>query len=186
MLRLLQQPLDKVILAKLIDQSFRSANPRRVADQAYHLLSNDGIPEFFLWWEKLLLHLFVTLGRRQPALSVPRILAHIRRSAGRMIIAGETGPLHNHLKIRKSQKSGSTSTIWVKRSWAKRKPNAGWPNISPIWKIPWLSISPLRYPPSFPSSTPLLLNIARASSVNDSVRCIAKPWNSASNMLMEA
>ena len=33
MMRLLTHPMDKVILTKMIDQSFRSHNPARVADQ---------------------------------------------------------------------------------------------------------------------------------------------------------
>jgi RHH-type proline utilization regulon transcriptional repressor/proline dehydrogenase/delta 1-pyrroline-5-carboxylate dehydrogenase len=45
--RLFASPTDKIILTKLIDQSFRSANYRRVADQIYHLLTVYGIPDFF-------------------------------------------------------------------------------------------------------------------------------------------
>ncbi len=45
--RLLANPKDKILLTKLIDQSFRSANPRRVADQIRYLLGEYGIPHFF-------------------------------------------------------------------------------------------------------------------------------------------
>ena len=40
--RLLANPKDKILLTKLIDQSFRSANPRRVADQIW-------LPAWRIW-----------------------------------------------------------------------------------------------------------------------------------------
>ena len=45
--RLLVNSKDKILLTKLIDQSFRSRNPRRIADQIRYLLSEYGTPEFF-------------------------------------------------------------------------------------------------------------------------------------------
>ena len=47
MMRLLIHPLDKVILTKMIDQSFRSHNPGRVADQINSVLKKYGVPDFF-------------------------------------------------------------------------------------------------------------------------------------------
>ena len=38
MLRLLTHPMDKIVLTKMIDQSFRSHNPARVADQINSIL----------------------------------------------------------------------------------------------------------------------------------------------------
>ena len=45
--RLFTNPRDKVILTALIDQCFRSADSRRVADQIHYLLTTLGIPSFF-------------------------------------------------------------------------------------------------------------------------------------------
>ncbi|MEJ2657677.1 MAG: hypothetical protein P8012_10865, partial [Desulfobacterales bacterium] len=45
MMRLLTHPLDKVILTKMIDQSFRSHNPGRVADQINSVLKKYGVPD---------------------------------------------------------------------------------------------------------------------------------------------
>jgi RHH-type proline utilization regulon transcriptional repressor/proline dehydrogenase/delta 1-pyrroline-5-carboxylate dehydrogenase len=47
MVRLLTHPMDKVVLTKLIDQSFRSHDNRRVADQVNTLLRSRGVPDFF-------------------------------------------------------------------------------------------------------------------------------------------
>ena len=45
--RLFESSRDKVILTKLIDQGFRSADNRRTADQIHYLLTEYGIPAFF-------------------------------------------------------------------------------------------------------------------------------------------
>ena len=57
MLRLLTHPTDKVVLTKIIDQSFRSNDKRRVADQINAILTDYGIPDFFSNVEKLLVQM---------------------------------------------------------------------------------------------------------------------------------
>ncbi|MCK5484787.1 MAG: hypothetical protein KAI86_01155, partial [Desulfobacterales bacterium] len=64
--RLLANPRDKIFLTKLIDQSFRSSNPRRVADQIGYLFSEHGLPAFFSPLEKLLMQIFNGIGRYFP------------------------------------------------------------------------------------------------------------------------
>jgi RHH-type proline utilization regulon transcriptional repressor/proline dehydrogenase/delta 1-pyrroline-5-carboxylate dehydrogenase len=54
MLRLLTQPQDKIILTRMIDQSFRSHNPTRVADQVNSILREYGVPDFFSRVDRLL------------------------------------------------------------------------------------------------------------------------------------
>ncbi len=51
MKRLMTHPMDKVVLTKLIDQSFRSENTVRIADQVNYLLAKFGVPLFarFRW-----------------------------------------------------------------------------------------------------------------------------------------
>ena len=56
---LLAHPVDKVILTKLIDQSFRSDDAARVADQIDSLIKKYGVPDFFSRVEKLLLQMFL-------------------------------------------------------------------------------------------------------------------------------
>jgi len=48
MIRLLTHPMDKVILIKMIDLSFRHYNVGRVADQINSLLRKYGVPDFFI------------------------------------------------------------------------------------------------------------------------------------------
>ena len=99
--RLLANPLDKVILTKLIDQSFRSDNYRRVADQIHYLLTEFGIPGFFSLSEKLLMAFFLSFGRYFPNLTVPRVIEKIRKDSSYAVIPGEAEELGTFLQKRK-------------------------------------------------------------------------------------
>jgi RHH-type transcriptional regulator, proline utilization regulon repressor / proline dehydrogenase / delta 1-pyrroline-5-carboxylate dehydrogenase len=103
MMRLLTHPMDKVILTKIIDQSFRSDNAARVADQVNSILREYGVPDFFSSVEKLLIQMFLGLGRHFPHLSVPRVIEKMRHNSSRAIIPGEPDSLHAHLQKRKNQ-----------------------------------------------------------------------------------
>ena len=46
MQRLLANPEEKSFLTALVDQAFRSREPRRVVDQFLHLLRKSGVPRF--------------------------------------------------------------------------------------------------------------------------------------------
>jgi len=103
MRRLLTHPLDKVVLAKMIDQSFRAHDAGRVAEQVSSILREYGMPDFFSNFEKLLVQMFLGFGRHFPALSVPRLIEKMRHSSSRAIISGEPGILHAYLQKRKKQ-----------------------------------------------------------------------------------
>jgi RHH-type transcriptional regulator, proline utilization regulon repressor / proline dehydrogenase / delta 1-pyrroline-5-carboxylate dehydrogenase len=104
MLRLLTHPMDKVVLTKLIDQSFRSHDNRRVADQVNAILKSHGVPDFFSKVEKLLVQMFLGLGRHVPSLSVPKMIEKMRQDSSRAIIAGEAEVLHAHLHKRRDER----------------------------------------------------------------------------------
>lgn len=103
MVKLLTHPVDKVVLTKIIDQSFRSSNTSRVADQVNSLLREFGVPDFFSSFEKILIQMFLGLGRHFPYFSVPRMIEKMRHNSSRAIIPGEPDMLHAHLKKRKNQ-----------------------------------------------------------------------------------
>ncbi len=103
MKRLLDHPSDKVVLTRLIDQSFRSRNPRRVADQINHLLRSQGVPDFFSRVDRLLVQMFLGLGRYLPSVSIPKMISKMRQESSRAIIPGEPEVLAEHLKKRKAQ-----------------------------------------------------------------------------------
>jgi RHH-type proline utilization regulon transcriptional repressor/proline dehydrogenase/delta 1-pyrroline-5-carboxylate dehydrogenase len=103
MSRLLAHRIDKVILTKLIDQSFRSHDSGRVADQISSLLREYGVPDFFPKVEKLLLQMFLGLGRHFPDFAVPKMIDKMRQSSSRAIIPGEEEVFRAHLQKRKEE-----------------------------------------------------------------------------------
>ncbi|MCG6895179.1 MAG: bifunctional proline dehydrogenase/L-glutamate gamma-semialdehyde dehydrogenase [Desulfobacteraceae bacterium] len=103
MKRLLTHPLDKVLLTRLIDQSFRSHDNRRVADQVNSLLRCYGVPDFLSRVEKLLAQMFLGVGRYLPSISVPKMIEKMRHNSSRAIIPGEYDALHAHLQRRREQ-----------------------------------------------------------------------------------
>ncbi len=103
MLRLLTNPIDKVIMAKMIDQRFRSDDARRVADRINYLLREYGVPDFFISGDRLLMRLFLGVGRYFPHVSVPRVIDKMREDSSRSVIPGEKDVLYAHLLKRKSE-----------------------------------------------------------------------------------
>jgi RHH-type proline utilization regulon transcriptional repressor/proline dehydrogenase/delta 1-pyrroline-5-carboxylate dehydrogenase len=103
MVRLLTHPMDKVVLTKMIDQSFRSRDSRRVADQVNAILKSHGVPDFFSKVEKLLVQMFLGIGRHVPSLTVPKMIEKMRQDSSRAIIAGEAEALHAHLRKRRDE-----------------------------------------------------------------------------------
>ena len=98
MLRLLTHPMDKIVLTKMIDQSFRSHNPARVADQINSILRQYGVPDFFTKFDRLLVQMFLGLGRHFPALTIPKMIDKMRHNSSRAIIPGEPDALRAHLQ----------------------------------------------------------------------------------------
>jgi len=103
MMRLLRNPADKIILTQMIDQSFRSKNSVRVADQVYHVLQTYGLPKFFGFSEQMLMRMFLWFGRHLPGVSIPQMIEKLREDTSRSIIPGEDEPLYKHLQNRKRQ-----------------------------------------------------------------------------------
>ncbi len=101
MMRLIRNPLDKVILTRMIDQSFRSGDNARVADQVRYVLTTYGVPKFFSLSEKALMRLFLAAGHRAPDTAIPRMIEKIREDSARSVIPGEKASLDAHLQKRR-------------------------------------------------------------------------------------
>ena len=99
----LSNPRDKVVMGSLIDQSFRSEDPQRVADQINFLMHKFGVPDFFSSGDKLLMRLFLGIGRHFPHVSVPRVIGKMRDDSSRSVIPGEQEVLKAHLEMRRME-----------------------------------------------------------------------------------
>jgi RHH-type proline utilization regulon transcriptional repressor/proline dehydrogenase/delta 1-pyrroline-5-carboxylate dehydrogenase len=101
--RLLSHPRDKVLLSRLIDQSFRSRNGRRVAEQLRNLLREQGPPHFLGPLQNWLLRLFIMTDPRLVAPFIPFVVQQMRRFSQRLIIPGEPDSFRSHLRRRRAQ-----------------------------------------------------------------------------------
>ena len=103
MQRLMDHPMDKVVLTRLIDQSFRPRDPARVADQVGAILRAHGIPDFFSKIDRLMIQMFLGPGKLFPALTIPKMIEKMRENSSRAIISGEADALDAYLQKRRQE-----------------------------------------------------------------------------------
>ncbi|MDH4945049.1 bifunctional proline dehydrogenase/L-glutamate gamma-semialdehyde dehydrogenase [Sulfurimonas sp. C5] len=100
MQRMLQDPTNKVFLIELLDQSFRSLDANRIADQLEYIFEKYNNTTFFTEFEQLLVWLFRNVGIYLPYISVPLFIKYLRNDIKNIVIKGEEKPLNAHLQKR--------------------------------------------------------------------------------------
>lgn len=103
--KMLSNPMDKVLLIELMDQSFRSSNPKRVADQIQFLFDKYGMASFFTTSERFLMFLFSNIGIYLPNISIPLFIKKIRNDTKTVVLQGEDAPFNAHLQKRREEKT---------------------------------------------------------------------------------
>ena len=100
---MLKDPKNKVFLIELLDQSFRSQNPSRIANQLEHLFDKYGHTEIFSHFEELLIWMFRHVGIFVPQISIPLFIKYLRKDVSSIVIKGESAALGKHLRQRRSE-----------------------------------------------------------------------------------
>ena len=103
MKRMLQNPKNKIFLIELLDQSFRSLDNSRIADQLEFIFNKYDNITFFTEFEQLLVWLFRNAGIYLPFISVPLFIQYLRNDIKDIVIKGEDKALNSHLKKRIDQ-----------------------------------------------------------------------------------
>ena len=70
MMKMLENPSSKVMLIELLDRSFRSKDNEMAHELISHTLQKYGIADFFSSFEKVLLQLFLGVGKSMPCVEV--------------------------------------------------------------------------------------------------------------------
>ncbi|MDQ8204759.1 bifunctional proline dehydrogenase/L-glutamate gamma-semialdehyde dehydrogenase [Pelagicoccus sp. SDUM812003] len=109
--KMVRNPVNKVFLTELIDQSFRPIESKRIADQLVYLLKKYKNVDLFDSFESLLIELFQKAGRHVPKVSVPAIVNRIRSETAGVILEGEKDELVKHIRRRRSEKTGVNLNI---------------------------------------------------------------------------
>ncbi|MCW9026039.1 MAG: 1-pyrroline-5-carboxylate dehydrogenase, partial [Thiovulaceae bacterium] len=103
MLKMLKNPINKIFLIELLDQSFRSHNPDRVADQLEHIFKKYESTDFFSQFEQILIWLFRDIGVYVSSISIPIFIKYLRDDISSIVIQGEDPVLSKHMKARKDE-----------------------------------------------------------------------------------
>ena len=101
--KMVRNPVNKVFLTELIDQSFRPSEAKRVANQLTYLLSKYEKVDLFDAFESLLIELFNKVGKHLPQVSVPAIVNRIRNETASVILEGEKEALIKHIDVSPEQ-----------------------------------------------------------------------------------
>jgi len=103
MQRMLKNPVNKIFLIELLDQSFRSKDPDRVADQLEYIFEKYEDTDFFSHFEQVLVWLFRDVGIYVSSLSVPLFINYLRNDISTIVIQGEDPVLSRHMKARRAE-----------------------------------------------------------------------------------
>ncbi|WP_345991564.1 bifunctional proline dehydrogenase/L-glutamate gamma-semialdehyde dehydrogenase [Sulfurimonas sp. HSL-1716] len=103
MKKMLQDPVNKVFLIELLDQSFRSQDPKRIADQLEYIFAKYKNTNIFTEFEQLLVWSFRHIGIYMPDISVDLFIRYLRNDVAKIVIKGEDSSLNRHLKKRKEE-----------------------------------------------------------------------------------
>ena len=101
--RMLKEPRNKIFLIELLDQSFRSRNPHRVAEQIEYIFKKYKDSSFFSTFEELLVLSFRKVGIYMTNISVPIFIKYLREDIKNVVIPGEEKALVAHIKKRKEE-----------------------------------------------------------------------------------
>ena len=106
MMKMLENPSSKIMLIELLDRSFRSNDYTTIHELIAHTLQKYGIADFFSPFEKMLLQVFLGLGKNIPCLSVPFFIKNLKKDTKAMVLDENPIILKKHADQRKEQGIG--------------------------------------------------------------------------------
>lgn len=101
--RMIQCPTDKATLTQMTDQTFRSSEAQRSADQFIHILDVQGVPRFFSPLDRTLLRGFQSFGAYLPGVAMPLVKDKMQHETANVILPAEADLLAKHLRARRSE-----------------------------------------------------------------------------------
>ncbi|WP_229860095.1 hypothetical protein [Candidatus Sulfurimonas baltica] len=89
MKRMLKNPMNKIFLIELLDQSFRAHDSNRIANQLEYIFSKYKGTDIFTEFEQLLVWSFRHVGIYLPDISVELFIKYLRNDISEIVIKGE-------------------------------------------------------------------------------------------------
>ena len=104
--RMMHDPPGKAFTVQMVDQVFRSGDPRRQAGRFRALLKKFGAPAYFTTGQRWLLLAGALASRVQPGLAMSAAASRLRQDTARVILPAEPAPLHRFLAARRASRTG--------------------------------------------------------------------------------
>ncbi len=108
---LIQNPNDKTLLSKMLDESSQIHNNKRLALRMKLLIEKYGVPKFFSSSDAYLLKLFTSFGYWFDFIAVPIFKKRLRSDTAKVIINEKPSLLNSHLKARYEQQIGQNVNL---------------------------------------------------------------------------
>lgn len=100
---LIKSPSGKALLIGLLDQTFRSSEPRRIAKQLQDLIASIGIPDELGFFKKAALQAFCTLSPSISQALIPIIKHFIFGATARVMLPSDKASLRRHILKKKAE-----------------------------------------------------------------------------------
>ena len=108
---LIQNPNDKTLLSKMLDESSQIRDSRKLAKRMKQLIKQYGVPTFFSSTDAFLLKLFTAFGYWFDFISVPIFKYRLRADTSKVIINEKASLLNKHLSTRQSERIGQNVNL---------------------------------------------------------------------------
>lgn len=108
---LIQNPNDKVLLSRLLDESSQIRDSKKLAKRMKILIERYGVPEFFSSTDAYLLKLFTAFGYWFDFIAVPVFKKRLRSDTSKVIINEKSSFLNRHLSSRYEQQIGQNVNL---------------------------------------------------------------------------
>jgi len=108
---LIQNPNDKILLSKLLDESSQIHDNKKLSRRIKLLFDHYGVPTFFGSSDSLLIRLFTSFGYLFDFVAVPIFKIKLRSDTAKVIINEKASFLNHHLTERRRQKIGQNVNL---------------------------------------------------------------------------
>ena len=108
---LIQNPNDKTLLSKMLDESSQIHDNRILARRIKVLIERYGVPEFFSSTDAFMLRLFTSFGYLFDFIAVPIFKRRLRSDTAKVIINEKPSFLNHHLTERRKQQIGQNVNL---------------------------------------------------------------------------
>ena len=108
---LIQNPNDKILLSKMLDESSQIHDNKKLAKRMKLLIEHYGVPAFFSSSDAFLLKLFTAFGYWFDFISVPIFKQRLRLDTAKVIINEKASFLNRHLSERRKQQIGQNVNL---------------------------------------------------------------------------